>query len=269
MKPKPSYLSSEFASAFCDESVAAAYHTRAPHPDETFDILSSLLSDRTPNFILDLGCGTGDLTIPLARRVDHIDAVDFSEAMLAQASSRPGGDSPIIQWHCSPAEKFESEHTYSLVCAGDSLHWMDWQVLFPRIKRMMSTDGFLAITMRWVEHPCFSKVMKTVVPRYSTNPDLKPFDLFDELSSRGLFVEHGRKKTCPVPFEQELDNYIESLHARNDFSRDRMSPDSVAEFDELVRNIVSNFSSGNTISGEIHATVVWGKPSEDVEIAGD
>jgi len=261
MKPKPSFLSSEFASAFCDESVVAAYHTRPPHPEETFDILASLLPDGTPTFILDLGCGTGNLTIPLARQADHIDAVDFSEAMLSQARSRPGGNSPVIHWHCTAAERFEPEHTYSLVCAGDSLHWMDWQVLFPRIKKMLSPDGFLAIAIRWVGHPWFSKVMEAVVPCYSTNPGLKPFDLIDELCSRGLFVEHGRKNTRPVTFEQDLDDYIEFFHSRNDFSRDRMSPDSVAEFDALLRELVSSFSSGTIVTGEIHATVVWGKPS--------
>ena len=125
---------------------------------------------------------------------------------------------------------------------------------------MLHADGYLAIAMRWMENPWFSKVMEAVVPCYSTNPGLKPFDLIDELSSRGLFVEHGRKNTRPVPFEQDLDDYIEFFHSRNDFSRDRMSPESVAEFDASVRDIVTSSNSGTIVTGEIHATVVWGKP---------
>jgi len=260
MKPKPIHLGPQYASQFCDQSVAGVYHTRPPYPEETFDILASLLPDGQPAYVLELGCGTGDLTIPLAKRVDKIDAVDFSEVMLYQANSRTGFDLPSINWHCMAAEQFESEHIYSLVCAGESLHWMDWDLLFPKIKRILHLDGFLALVNREViGHPWKSRVME-IIPRYSTNQDFRPYDLVDELISRGLFVEYGRKTTCTIPFEQDLEDYIESFHSSNGFSRDRMDEKSAAEFDALVKEIVASYRHDNTVVGEVRATVIWGKP---------
>ena len=57
-------------------------------PDEVFEILEARMPAE-PRRVLELGCGTGDLTLQLARRVDRLDAVYFSEAMLAVARSRP------------------------------------------------------------------------------------------------------------------------------------------------------------------------------------
>jgi len=260
MKPKPIHLGPNYASQFCDESVASVYYTRPLYPDETFEILIGLMPEGEYPDILDLGCGIGDLTIPLSMQVDHIDAVDFSAAMISQAQARPGGDFPTIHWHCTFAERFESEHTYSLICAGQSLHWMDWETLFPKIKQMLNSKGFLALADREVlGHPWSSRVME-LIPRYSTNSDFRPYNLVEELTSRGLFVEHGRKTTSTIQFEQNVEDYIESFHSSNGFSRDRMDKKSAAEFDVLVKNIVSNYSLENTVTGEVRATVIWGRP---------
>lgn len=34
---------------------------------------------------------------------------------------------------------------YALVVAGDSLHWMDWPVIVPRIRDVLSPNGSLGI----------------------------------------------------------------------------------------------------------------------------
>ena len=158
MKPKPVHLGSQYVNQFCDKSVAEVYHTRPPYPEETFEILQSLLPEGKLLYVLDIGCDIGDLTIPLALRADHIDAVDFSKAMLSRAQSRPGGDSPAIHWHCTSAEQHKFSHTYSLVCAGQSLHWMDWSILLPKIRRMLCFDGFLALINREVS--CFDGLIR-------------------------------------------------------------------------------------------------------------
>lgn len=55
------------------------------------------------NCLLDLGCGTGSITIPLAQKGYKITAVDLSEEMLSQARSktdamRHNGESLQIEW---------------------------------------------------------------------------------------------------------------------------------------------------------------------------
>jgi trans-aconitate methyltransferase len=194
VKEKPAHLGPQYGAQFKDESVAGAYYARPPYPDEVFDILVGLIG-RRPSRVLELGCGSGDLTIELARRVDHLDAVDFSAAMLDIARSRPGADQATIRWYLMPAESFESVLDYNLVCAGASLHWMDWEVLFPKIATFLARDGLLVIAVRSVVGQPWDAEVRGIIPQYSTNLEYEPYDLIAELDSRDLFYENGRHAT--------------------------------------------------------------------------
>ena len=80
----------ELAAVFGQPGVADAYQHRPPYPDEVFDLLERLIADR-PRAVLDIGAGEGALARPLASRVDHVDAVDASAAMIEAGRRRPGG----------------------------------------------------------------------------------------------------------------------------------------------------------------------------------
>ncbi|HET9979541.1 MAG TPA: methyltransferase domain-containing protein, partial [Ktedonobacterales bacterium] len=131
MKPKPTFLGQQFASAFQEESVAEAYQQRPPYPDAVFDILTRLIVDQ-PSRVLDAGCGTGFIARRLVGRADHIDAVDISPAMVERGKHLPGGDSPSLEWIVGAAEDARLNPPYALITAGDSLHWMEWAVVLPR-----------------------------------------------------------------------------------------------------------------------------------------
>jgi SAM-dependent methyltransferase len=258
-KAKPSHLGLQYAAQFRDESVARAYAARPPYPDEVFEILISLMPGRARQ-VLELGCGTGDLTLKLAKRVDRIDAVDFSEAMLAVAHKRAGADQANLSWHHMPAESFWSTCKYGLVCAGASLHWMDWPVLVPRVRSMLAKGGFLAIADRYVVKRPWENAVADLIPIYSTNREFEPYDLVEELSSRELFTEIGRRETVPVPFSQAVDTYVESFHSSNGFSRERMDREAAAAFDEALREIAVPWSQNGVISGKVVGRVIWGRP---------
>jgi 2-polyprenyl-3-methyl-5-hydroxy-6-metoxy-1,4-benzoquinol methylase len=66
----------ELAATFRHPGMADAYRHRPPYPDEVFDILDRIITDR-PRRVLDIGAGEGALARPLAGRVDHVDAMTF------------------------------------------------------------------------------------------------------------------------------------------------------------------------------------------------
>src|SRR5439155_17899141 len=103
-----------------------AYRSRPPYPDELFEILAGLISDE-PRVVLDAGCGTGEIARPLLGRVDRVDAVDFSPAMIERGRRSPGGDHPNLRWIVGRAEDVPLAPPYALITAGASLHWMDWE----------------------------------------------------------------------------------------------------------------------------------------------
>lgn len=82
----------------------------------------------------------------------------------------------------------------------------------------------------------------------------------DELTTRGLFREAGRRRTAPHPFRQSVEAYIESIHSRNGFSRARMTRAAADEFDAAVRDVVAPFAQGDDLHMQVVGTVIWGVP---------
>jgi hypothetical protein len=99
-----------------------------------------------------------------------------------------------------------------------------------------------------------------LIARYSTNRDFTPYNLIDELVRRGLFVVTGRQVTAADEFRQPVEDYIESIHSRNGFSRQRMTPHDAAAFDEQVRRVVQQHGDDGTLRIRPITTVVWGRP---------
>ena len=58
-----------------------------------------------------------------------------------------------------------------------------------------------------------------------------------------------------------IDRYVELLHARNGFSRQRMAPQPAAEFDDTVREFVSPFADGDMLELGMTTSITWGCPS--------
>ena len=132
--------------------------------------------------------------------------------MIEKGQSLPNGDNPRLRWLHGRVEDVVLDPPYALVTAGESLHWMDWNVVLPRFHEALAAGGYLAI----VEHdtlpdPWFSK-LGAIIPRFTTNRDYQPYNMIDELERHGMFEKVGEKTTVTVPFAQSIDDYIESFH---------------------------------------------------------
>lgn len=261
-RPKPAHLAPAHGAQFEDRSMAAAYHARPPYPAEMFDLLEALQPARAERAVLDLGCGTGDVALGMVGRATLIDAVDPSAAMLAMGRARPGGDHPSLRWVCAGAEAGELRGPYSLVVTGESLHWMEWDVVMPKIAGVLGPGAVLAVVVRQdAGAPPWAAELAELISRHSTNREFRRYDVIDEVTSRGLFREAGRRSTAPVAFSQSLDDYVESFHSRNGFSRQRMSAASQAAFDEAVRRLVQPWCLDAIVRRGVIAHVVWGTPT--------
>lgn len=258
--PKPKGLAPEYGAQFGDASIARAYSTRPAYPPQLFDLLRQLIHD-TPSVVLDLGCGTGDICRQLVSLVDRIDAIDPSRAMITLGQALPGGQHPHIHWTISSAEDFPYPQAYALVITAESLHWMDWYTVLPRIHQSLTSQGRLAIVLgRGFRDEPWAASVGRLIAQYSTNREYQPYNLLEELTKRNLFVPEQRVQTQPVPFSQPLEDYIESFHSRNGLSRERMGANGTA-FDEQLRNIIVQYQPNPILEFELVADVVWGRPS--------
>lgn len=258
MEPKMDGNWAEHFTSFQHPSVIQSYQYRPPFPPEVFSVLSRLITD-TPRRVLDLGCGTGFVARELLPFVDAIDAVDVSAGMIAVGQQLPGGDDPRLCWVLGRAEDAPLNPPYALITAGDSLHWMDWPVLLPRLREMLTANGYLAIFECGQEPPPWQAELRPLIVRYSTIRNYRPYNLIDELKRLGLFALHGTHTTVPIPFTQSIEDYVASFHGRSSFSHDRMPPGDAAAFDAAVRNLVMAYNP-ETVTLSLVTTIAWGKP---------
>jgi ubiquinone/menaquinone biosynthesis C-methylase UbiE len=250
------------AGRFQDQSVVDRYHLRPAYPPEIFSILNELLGDE-PRVVLDLGCGTGNIARPLAASVERIDAVDLSLPMLKRARTLPGGDSPKIRWLHGRAEDIELEPPYGLVTAGESLHWMEWDVVLPRLARIMTPHGLLAIAYvdeQSQEFAPWSDGSRQISQRFTNNPAYQPFDWIAELEKHGLFQKVGERQTAPVSIQQTVEDYIAARHARSTLSLDTMTAEQAQQFDAQMRALLMPYASDGLLTFSVVGGITWGKP---------
>lgn len=258
MRPKPAHLGPQYAAQFQDAAIAAAYPTRPPYPAEVFERLRALLVG--PAVALDAGCGTGDIARRLAPLVDRVDAIDQSAAMIAAGQRLPGGGATNLRWSRGALEDATLDPPYGLIVAGESLHWMDWEAVMPRLRDALAPGARLAIVERVEDRSPWSDALLALIVRYSTNREFQPYDLIDELTSRRLLTVEGQALTDAEPFQQRVADYVESIHSRNGFSRDRMTPADAAAFDAAASALITPHATGGVVSLRIRAELRWGHP---------
>ena len=89
----------------------------------------------------DIGAGTGKMSELLARGGLHVDAVEPSSAMRAQASAIEG-----VTWHDGVAEETGLPNdVYDIVVFAQSWHWMDPERAGLEAARILAPGGALAI----------------------------------------------------------------------------------------------------------------------------
>jgi SAM-dependent methyltransferase len=253
------------AAEFDHPDVVAAYSYRPEPPVQTFDILGGLITAE-PRVVLDIGCGTGFLARPLVARVDRLDAIDMSPAMIEEGKRLPGGDDPRLRWIVGRVEDVPLDPPYALVTAGDALGSMDWDILLPRLADALTISGLFAsvtVEVRLTADDAFRQRRRELMDRYIQTPwrrgNLGGFDLSGELQRRGLFREVGRATTDVVPFRQSVDDFVWSYHGRASMLLHRRRPEDAAKFDAALQQLILE-RIGPEVELSVWTDIVWGRP---------
>lgn len=261
---QPAQFDRKYASIFQDQSVVNAYRFRPVYPPQVFEFLEELLpATCSPRTVLDAGCGTGFIARTFVPRVDRLDAVDISAAAIAAGRQLPGGDHPRLRWIEGLMEEAPLEPPYCLITAGASLHWMEWKVVMPRFARSLAEGGVLALVGINLERPGWFDELRPLFARYSMNRDFQPYSeetILATMEEWGLFRRLGKRVTDVEELHQPLEEWIESFHARNGLSRDRMDPAHAAAFDEGLRRAAQANHPDGTIPLRLTGQVIWGHP---------
>jgi hypothetical protein len=140
------------------------------------------------------------------------------------------------------------------------LHWMEWDIVLPLFHRLLTPRGYLALVTRETEHNPWDNRLQELINHFSTNQEYLPYDLVEELEQRKLFQSHRVLVTQPIPMKQSGEDYLQSFHSRNGFSRERMGEKAATAFEEVARKVISPFLQDGQLLLSAVSTVVWGLP---------
>lgn len=259
MKPIAPQLTAENAARFQEQGVANVYHLRLPHPEAVFTRLASLLPEQ-PCTILDVGTGTGDLARRMTAFAERVDAVDISAPMLAKGRSALGGDHPNLRWIHGRVEDTTFQPPYGLITGGDSIHWMDWDIVFPRFHDLLARGAVLAIVSRSEQPVPWLDDMQVLIEKYSVYRKFQAHNLVDDLVERGHFQVLGDYHTPPDTNQQSIDDYVMSWHSRGGLAREKMPAEHIVAFDSGLRALVTPYARDGYLTLLTEGHVTWGMP---------
>ncbi|MEN3269940.1 class I SAM-dependent methyltransferase [Pseudonocardia sp.] len=128
------------------DNIAARYHAVRPsYPLETVDDLRRLAELRTGSRALEIGCGTGQLTVPLAQLGVAVAAVELGAALadVARRNLAAYPSSEVIVGAFEDAAL--ADEAFDLVVAATSFHWVDPAIRVTKSARVLRPGGYLAV----------------------------------------------------------------------------------------------------------------------------
>jgi trans-aconitate methyltransferase len=152
--------------------VAEFYHRyRHGYPEPVIDVLVDAFGLNAHHVVVDLGCGTGQLALPVARRVRAVIGMDTEPDMLRRAhqAARDAGVSNV-SWMLGadtdlPAlQDLFGERPVAAVIIGQALHWMRHEQLFAAAGPLLRPGGGIAVvtngTPLWLQHSAWSRGLR-------------------------------------------------------------------------------------------------------------
>lgn len=128
------------------DEVADLYDRHRPsYPEALFDDLVAASGLAAGDAVLEIGCGTGQATAPLARRGLRILALEPG-AHLAERARRNLAAFPGVRVARVSFEAWEAESaSFRLVASAQAFHWVEEAVRFRKSAEVLAAGGHLAV----------------------------------------------------------------------------------------------------------------------------
>ncbi|KOV09955.1 methyltransferase [Streptomyces sp. XY431] len=150
---------------------------RRGYPPQAVDALQEAFGLGSDDVVLDLGCGTGQLALPLADRVRSVIGMDPEPDMLRLAGDAAaergignatwilGGDRDV------PALRaLLGVNSLAMTVIGNAIHWMRHDELFDALVPLLRPGGGIAVaangTPLWLQENSWSPALRAGLERY-------------------------------------------------------------------------------------------------------
>lgn len=183
---------------------------RPGYPEALFEDVVALSGIPQEGRILEIGCGTGQATVPLARRGYHLLCIELG-ANLAAVARRNVDGFPHVQVQTSAFENWPIEEgAFDLALSATAFHWIDPSISYQKTAQALKPSG--AIALCWHEHVQseasagffeeVQQIYRPLVPEQEEKykPLLWPHEIAEpvkaEIEQAGLFGEVTVRRYC-------------------------------------------------------------------------
>jgi SAM-dependent methyltransferase len=221
---------------------------RLPYPGDLLDDLLTRVGAHGEGRLLDLACGTGRLTFPLADRFADVLAVDQEPDAIALATRRASERGIAnVAFAVGRAEDVDADAAFDLVTVGTAFHRLDRPRVAARAMRWLRDGGHLALVWSddpWTQAGEWQQVLSECafewarrmdpVDRLPAGFDAAMAELANEtVLARAGFIVLDRFETTVV-HDWTVDDLIGVVHSTSILPRPLLG-DRVAEFEADVR----------------------------------
>ena len=165
-------------SDFSGETARYYARYRRGYPPAAVDAIAEAFGLGVDDLVVDLGCGTGQLSVPLAARVRAVVGVDPEPDMLMLAR-RTAAERGVanVSWLLGADTDVPTlghllgDRTVGAVTIALAIHWMDRDTLFPAIRPLLRPGGGIAVvtngTPLWLQDTEWSRILRECLEQWT------------------------------------------------------------------------------------------------------
>ncbi|MDP1835405.1 MAG: class I SAM-dependent methyltransferase [Chlamydiales bacterium] len=220
---------------------------RPEYPSELFTTLAEKLNLSHQECLVDLGCGSGQLTIPMSRYFKKVLAIDMDRGMIEKAQQQGyQKDIQNIQWHVNSAEGAVAhlDGPVDLITIATAFHWMDRKAVLEQSYRSLKNGGGIVILCAaswWTsETPWQKEIIMAVKSYLGENQPYYPPAYVHNSSHAPLLKEAGfvhlESMVVATPKEWTLEKVLGYLYSTAYCAPGHFG-DRLAEFEREVSDI--------------------------------
>lgn len=231
-------------------STASYYAQYRPAYGEDLIAYIVSLCKTSPEIAYDLGCGTGEVAIPLSRMVKKVYAIDREPAMLMEARRKASQKGITnITFIESSAESISLELPHpQLVTLGQCFHWMDREKVLQSLYSRMSSGGVVAVisgdplgtVFRDVSAPScpnWIRVLSTLFEKWCKTPQQAPKQNYPSHKNLAISLKMWsiEERSYPEKYVRTVDEVIGLCLSFSWCSPEKLG-DRLKLFEEDIRN---------------------------------
>lgn len=220
--------------------------------------------------VVDLGCGTGQVAVPLSRHVASVLAADPEPDMLTGLRARLSAievvnvlpilaadrDLPGIATVCG--------NSVGAVTVGNALHWMDADEVFMQCRRLLRVGGALIIISQgppmWLSNSAWSRELRAFLERWTGGPVNATCGTdraaLEERALRLRRCGYEQTEVVEHAYENEVDLPYIAGHLRSAMSESALLPDREPEFLAGLNDALYSHLEAGPLIERIEATAL-------------